>query len=484
IELADGLAVTRAQPAPAEPFDLLVAKSGPDAARVVGGDWLALIDSLLAHDGLAYIETAELAVALRLRFGRPPYQNHNFGAPATLWLARRKGALRLALPLEARSARRYLLDAVVAGVSGRGRVLRHAARALTRIGLLDYAVPRRALLLNRLNGTAQRDPVAVYVHDAVREAGLALKDPRLAFYARGDHNSNKVTFLLFDGDTPAVIVKLPRAPLYNARLEQEHRTLTSLAQAGVAPPGSYPEPLFLRCHDELAMVGQTVVTGSAFRNTTSGAADDPASHAAVEWITALGAASARERASGAPDPAAQFHALLDELCATYPVTPEERTFLRRQAEQLAACAVPLVFQHGDPGTWNIVVENRTRVKFLDWEDGDPDGMPLWDLFNFLESYSVWAGRLRGSRDDAAAVAAAFFQSTPYHRQLLTATAAYCKRIGLDRAAVEPLFYACWVDRALGIAPWIKGPIEQTRFFQLLRRAMQQRPGSELSCLFE
>ena len=50
------------------------------------------------------------------------------------------------------------------------------------------------------------------------------------------------------------------------------------------------------------------------------------------------------------------------------------------ADELAA--VPAVFQHGDLGSWNVVVRPG-GFTVLDWEDALPHAPPLWDLWYLL-----------------------------------------------------------------------------------------------------
>src|SRR5215207_2289677 len=50
--------------------------------------------------------------------------------------------------------------------------------------------------------------------------------------------------------------------------------------------------------------------------------------------------------------------------------------------------VPGVLQHNDLGSWNVVVDacdaSRPSFTALDWESARPVGMPLWDLWYFLQ----------------------------------------------------------------------------------------------------
>jgi hypothetical protein len=110
-------------------------------------------------------------------------------------------------------------------------------------------------------------------------------------------------------------------------------------------------------------------------------------------------------------------------------------------------------------------------------------MPLWDLFVFLQSFSAWAGRLRGVRDHAASAAEALFETTHFNELLVRASSRYLARVGVAQDVVEPLFYTCWVDRALRTAPWVQGPLTNSMFFRLLRLAIAGRNRPGLRCLF-
>ena len=71
---------------------------------------------------------------------------------------------------------------------------------------------------------------------------------------------------------------------------------------------------------------------------------------------------------------------------------------------------PLVFQHGDPGPWNVLITSDGRPGFLDWEAAEPHGMPLWDLFHFLRSFGFQVSRAAGTRDPLRSFAEQFLES--------------------------------------------------------------------------
>jgi len=44
--------------------------------------------------------------------------------------------------------------------------------------------------------------------------------------------------------------------------------------------------------------------------------------------------------------------------------------------------IPLVFIHGDFAPWNIKQVSANELAIIDWEDAEPEGLPLWDLCHF------------------------------------------------------------------------------------------------------
>ena len=155
-------------------------------------------------------------------------------------------------------------------------------------------------------------------------------------------------------------------------------------------------PLFFGCHAGLAVLGETAVVGAPFLDRTKATDDCPHARAVVEWLLELGVSTAHV-VSDVSRHVGRLEALLERFDELYrPDRPTSR-FLEREMSALAANAdaLRLVFQHGDPGPWNVVVTADGSPGFLDWESADPDGMPLWDLFHFLRSFGLTVSREGG-----------------------------------------------------------------------------------------
>ena len=372
---------------------------------------------------------------------------------------------------------------------------RNAAAARRRLRVhTDAAVRRRALNLVKRIASAGSRPAALrgaepgpprYVRALAAEAGLDLARHGWSLAAPGDYSSRKVTLSLFapGGHAPAAVVKLTRSPGYNGRLVNEHRALRLLEELGIGADGSVPRALFFGTHAGLAVLGESAVAGEPFRRRTSARPDCPLARAACEWLVELGA---RTASPGVPAEAAGvLEGLLSRFTEIYELAPAQRDFLAVQIQAVGASdALPLVFQHGDPGTWNLLAGDAGRVAFLDWEAAEPHGLPLWDLFYFMRSFGVTVARARGTRDALDAFEISYLADSELSRALRAAVGASCRRTGIALELVQPLFYTCWMHRALkeaGRLPFSR--LERGHYVNVLRLCIERRDAPGLRGLF-
>jgi thiamine kinase-like enzyme len=160
--------------------------------------------------------------------------------------------------------------------------------------------------------------------------------------------------------------------------------------------------------------------------------------------------------------------------------PAESRFLGEQVEAIAAVAaeVPLVFQHGDATTWNSVVAHD-RIAFLDWEYGGADGLPLWDLLDFLQSFGAWRSTAVGSRGLSR-----HGRDEALHRAAASAVRDYSRRLHIDQRLIEPLFYTCWMERAVRSASAGHAARQSLPSLRLLRFVIENRHMAAVACMFE
>jgi hypothetical protein len=327
-----------------------------------------------------------------------------------------------------------------------------------------------------------------YLSSVALSNGKDLHGYRWGMSAMGRRNTRKVLFFLLNkesGEAEAVI-KLTRSAAFNARLENEYRALDHVSKNGVVKAGTFPQPLFFGHSGRLAMLGEKMIHGKPFRKATAATIDCAFAKAAFEWIINLGVDTVEAHGNGAARAAEVMKNLFDQFSQIYRLTIDEHAFLVKQIETIAQSpsAFPTVFQHGDPGIWNVMATDSGGVAFLDWEAAEQEGMPLWDLFYFLRSYGTWMSRRAGMRDSLKSFAKNFILPSEPSKLLFGLTQKYCERVHLHTGLVEPLFYTCWMHRALKEATRLtKAEIEKGHYVNLLRLCIENRQAAGLAQLF-
>jgi hypothetical protein len=377
-------------------------------------------------------------------------------------------------------AQRRLLDAP----------LRFLPRALARPGSpLAAPLARHVARTGWLVGAQAPGDPPEYVRAIASRAGIDLAGLRVALSAPGRYASRKVVLFFFEraADKPRLVVKLTRDGAWNARLENEYRSLQRLAGLGRAFENRAPRALFLGRHGGLAVVGESALDGVPLGERTRGTADCPVGRAAIDWLVDLGAASTG-RASAEPAALADaLDRLLARFVEIYAPSDAERGFLGDQIRLLGKQSepIPLVFQHGDPGVWNAIWTRAGRVAFLDWEAAEPEGVPLWDLFYFLRSYGIQATPSRGRRDWLEKSSRHFLGSGDLHSLFARAVRRAAAASRLPSGLVGPLFFTCWMHRALKESTRLQGrALEQGRYLGLLRLLVERRSERGLRRLLE
>lgn len=378
--------------------------------------------------------------------------------------------------------------------SGGGLLRRVSARALHALATTEGRLLQRAWGVQRIGtllaASADRlgdDPPA-YLRALAHEAGLNLDGYRWGLWAGGQYSSRKLLFFLFEGDNPSprYLVKMVRDATFNARLENEARALTLLQALTFSRDYSLPQVVFAGHAGGLALVGQTIIEGTPFLQRTTLRADCPLAGAAIDWLTALGAATADPRPVTPVAAAGVLETLFARFQAIYALPAAERDFLAGQIARLGEAAgdFPLVFQHGDPGPWNMLVTPDGRVALLDWESAEPRGVPLWDLFYFLRSYAVNAARAEGFADRETGLARYLFAESALGHLVVEVTRAYCAQVQVPTQLIEPLYYTCWMHRALKQSTLLDpARLAQGPYVRLLMRSIAERDAPTLRALF-
>ncbi|MCK6562507.1 phosphotransferase [candidate division KSB1 bacterium] len=484
---------------PAEFAGLALPEAGVDLILLAGRQGVphalkhpAFLEScgrLLAPHGTIYFESH--GYGKRLIAARLLAKLRHLGLPAArhFWLTPFGGDWRTAFPLGEVAMARFAFANLLYGQSRSKRLISRLGLALSSSGQFSRLMPRHAVLVNRAGAAAGVHAPPRFLRELAGQQGVDLSHYRCGVSARGKYNSNKTIFFLFDRKSrrPELVVKMTRAPEFNYRLENEQRMLVRLQAQGCAPPGSFPEPVFFGHHAGLAICGQRAVHGVPFRSRTTGTVACPIAAQAIDWLVQVAAGSAAENRLPAATAADTMGVLFARFTGLYDLSPAEHDFLQEQIAQVRASRQPFpaVLQHGDPGTWNMLVSEQNRVIVIDWEAGEAQGMPLWDLFYFMRSYGNWMARRQGLHDSLHGFARMFLATSPASAFLSQTVARYCAAIGLERELVAPLFFTCWLHRALKEASRLTpATLGEGHYYRLLKLCITQRHAPGLAALLD
>ena len=242
-----------------------------------------------------------------------------------------------------------------------------------------------------------------------------------------------------------LVVKVTRHPRFNNRLQNEAAALAAIERRGGAIAARVPAVRAIEPVAGLAAIVQDAIDGRPFLDRSSLRAGCPLADDAVRAITDLGAAT--HHTAGPSDGGDALRSLLASFLDQQRPSPSVASFLTDQVDLLVADPPARVLFHGDLGTWNLLVDQDERVRILDWESAEMAGPPLWDLWYFIRSFAVRAGRRRGL-DRNHAIGRHLLGSSPIAYQAAAWVERYCCRLGIPRHLIEPLLHTCWMHRAV------------------------------------
>jgi hypothetical protein len=411
----------------------------------------------------------------------------NLGKSHFLWTSPYKGEIRAAIPAYDRITITYFMRHGLYKSESKTNYLAQARRFIFEPFIQNKTTQRQVIFISPDN-SVEMGPPPEYLRTLASQAGIDIQQYRWGLAAHGEYSTRKVLFYLFkSGDeSPEYIVKLVRNSAYNSRLENEYHSLSTLWGKGVSALNFLPKPVFFGHHNNLAILGETAIAGKSFRTMTGNHPDCPYSRLAVQHLTELGV-EFLDPYSTTPGKAAEtLNRLFESFIRIYQPNSKDQTFLEKQIVSIASYAgiFPLVFQHGDPGAWNILVTSKGEVFFLDWESAEPNGVPLWDLFYFLRSYAVGFARKAGIRDAVRGFEQQFLLDNQFSHFTIEALHDYCQRLKLPIELVEPLFYTCWMHRSLKEANRLgQNQLHNSHYFNLLVYCIQKRDTPQMSRLF-
>lgn len=399
----------------------------------------------------------------------------------------RLGEAGTAVPVEDRRTLEYFASHKLECRSFQRRPLKQASALIDGWAPAGRLGRRTCLLASGAEADLAGSPPR-YVREIARAGGVDIDAYRWGLSAPGRYTSRKVVLFLFapGSDMPEYVVKLTRTGEMNYRLENECRALELLAEIDGIDTSVVPRAVFSGHHAGLAVVGESAIDGVPLLSRTDGSPTCKLGGAAISWLHDLGARTADPDSASPRTVADGLARLLERFVEIYRPAAGHRAFLESQIVRIATAdgPFPLVFQHGDPGVWNVMATGDDTVAFLDWEAAEPHGMPLWDLFYFLRSYCMRSVSVRGKRARLDALSRLLLADSPLSALLTESTRRYAAGIGLPGELVEPLFYTCWMHRALKEATrLVPSKLSTGHYYQLLLLAIERHDEQALQRLF-
>ena len=258
--------------------------------------------------------------------------------------------------------------------------------------------------------------------------------------------SSHVVILVFTegGSDPVLVAKVPRLKGAQSSLEREVANLRSAHASCATGLDSIPRVVAFEEYCGRPMLVETALIGRAMDPTVVRRRLGDCCDAVIGWLTEV-----QSSLEYAPESEKGWYERLVErpllyLSEVFPLSLEETRLLDRTRDLLSplqGMRLPLVLEHGDLSSPNVMLLRDGGTGVVDWELADPHGLPTYDLFFFL-TYAAFA--VRKARTNGQYVRAfheAFFGRKAWARQYVRV---YAEQFELEFDALTPLFALCWV----------------------------------------
>ena len=314
------------------------------------------------------------------------------------------------------------------------------------------------------------------------QCACVVKTPRF-------RTSNHVVFLVFVGGTcePIFVAKLPRIESHVDALDKEAmnlRAVQALRQGGF---DSIPRLVTYERHGNWPLLVETALPGRIMKPAVVQRRPRACLDSVLAWLSDLHMTHASKSTDVQDSWRRRLEGSTRGLSDNLELSDEDWRLVdqtRKLALALRDSAIPLVFEHGDLSSPNILELKGGRVGVLDWELADPEGLPAVDLFFFLNYVAIARSRPRKPEEFVAAFRAAFFGNAAWARPYVRR---YAESLRLSADTLRSLFVLCWAryidrlghrmntgreshdsNRAREAIPWLRN----NRYWHLWRYAVE------------
>jgi aminoglycoside phosphotransferase (APT) family kinase protein len=258
-------------------------------------------------------------------------------------------------------------------------------------------------------------------------------------------SSRNIVFLVYriHSSVPALVVKIPRIDDLGGFLAREAESLRAVHRARPGGFDSIPRLIAHRVQGEELVLVETALTGRLMRPSVVRRRPRECVVAALRWLVDLQLTTLQRSSWNDNDYQRLVGEPLDTLERVV-AQDEEGSRLAAETRRLIAglreAPLPLVFEHGDLSSPNLLLLKDGGLGVVDWELSHPKGLPLVDLLFFL---AFVAFAQRDARTPATSVEAfrrAFFGPAAWARRHVVR---YVEQFPLPVSTLNALFVLCW-----------------------------------------
>ncbi|OGO64937.1 MAG: hypothetical protein A2Z45_00200 [Chloroflexi bacterium RBG_19FT_COMBO_55_16] len=264
--------------------------------------------------------------------------------------------------------------------------------------------------------------------------------------------SSHVLFLVSSNDrsTPTLVVKVPRLAGESPSLQKETATLRAIQSTRPQGFASIPRVVAFEPVLGRQILVETALVGKAMNPTTVRHDPDSCCRVVMDWLIDLQAATRHS----AQDESDWFSRLIEQpfraFTALFPYSADEARLLERTwdlVSPLREVDMPLMIEHGDLSSPNIMLLERGGPGVVDWELADPRGLPACDLFFFMTYVAFARENARSNSQHLSAFKKAFFGHAAWASSSIRM---YAQELDLAPVWLTPLFVLCWLRYMTGL----------------------------------
>ena len=252
-----------------------------------------------------------------------------------------------------------------------------------------------------------------------------------------------IAFVMVNGaSTPALVVKWPRIPGDQSRLDIEAKNLAYLSEAREGGFPGVPRVLAYREWHGYRLLVETMIPGRLMRAATVKADRDICLDTVRLWLTGLHNATMQTSPGATHQLSASMDHCIDTLVKAFILTRDEEIAIEQTAHfanMLLENNAPAVFAHGDFAAPNLLLDEHRALGVVDWELSEPCDLALSDWIFFLTFAAFAAKQANCLESQITAFQEAFWQNGWATLSLKQ----FAKTVRLDPVLIRPLFVLSW-----------------------------------------